>query len=163
MKADLYKVISKYTFYAIMVVTFVVLGMFFCVGFGNTEIINGEELTSPEHTDLLIYWMYVLIFAAIALVLVFSCISFFKKLKDSPMDAVKSMIGIILLVVIFVVAYAMSSDAPILINNELYKESSMLVMTDTFIYVQYVLLFVCALATLVSLTGVLKSVNKVKA
>lgn len=163
MKADLYKVISKYTFYAIIVVTFVVLGMFFCVGFGNTEIIKGEELTSPEHTDLLIYWMYVLMFVAIALVLVFSCISFFKKLKDSPMDAVKSMIGIILLVVIFVVAYAMSSDAPILINNELYKESSMLVMTDTFIYVQYVLLFVCTLATLVSLTGVLKSVNKVKA
>ena len=90
-------------------------------------------------------------------------IEFFKKLKDSPMDAVKSMIGIILLVVIFVVAYAMSSDAPMLINNKLYNESSMLVMTDTFIYVQYVLLFVCALATLVSLTGVLKSVNKVKA
>ena len=120
-------------------------------------------MTSPEYTDLLIYWMYILMAAAVVLVLVFGIIAYFKKFKDSPKEAIKSLLGVILLVVVFAVAYAMSSDAPIMINGQVESNANILVMTDLFIYVQYALFTVCTLATLVSLSGVLKSVNKVKA
>ena len=163
MTADLYSTLSKYTFYALMAFTFVVLGLFYGVGFGNTEVINGNDMTSPEYTDLLIYWMYILMAAAVVLVLVFGIIAYFKKFKDSPKEAIKSLLGVILLVVVFAVAYAMSSDAPIMINGQVESNANILVMTDLFIYVQYALFTVCTLATLVSLSGVLKSVNKVKA
>ena len=67
-----------------MAVSLAIIALFFIVGFGETEIINGNEMRSPMFTDALLYWIYVLTILAVVLVLVFSTVSFFKNLKKNP-------------------------------------------------------------------------------
>ena len=167
MKADSCSRISKPLFYVMMAVTVVILALFFFVGFGETETLNGNELLSPMFTDELLYWMYILTGLAIVLVLFFSLASFAKKFKDSPKEAVKSLMGVLIIVVLFVVAYFLSSGDPITVNgkelvdsNDKPIASSLYLMTDLLLYVQYVLLVACTLATLYGLLGISKSVKK---
>ena len=167
MKADSCSRISKPMFYVMMAVTLVIIGLFFFVGFGNTETLNGNDLLSPMFTDALLYWIYILTGLAVILVLVFGIVSFAKKLKDSPKEAVKSLMGVVVLVALFVVAYLLSSGDAIVVNGKPLVDgdnnpiaASSYVLTDVLLYVQYVLLGACVLATLVGLLNISKSVKK---
>ena len=59
---------SKIVFYISMAVSLAIIALFFFVGFGNTDIYNGNELRSPMFTDALLYWIYVLTILAVVLV-----------------------------------------------------------------------------------------------
>jgi hypothetical protein len=66
-----------------------------------------------------------------------------------------SVIGILLVVALFGGAYALASDAPIrMADNSLFEDKFNLILSDVCIYVQYVLLAVSVLLTVVSLLGV---------
>ena len=164
MKAELSSKISSYIFYILMSVTAVVLVMFYCVGYDNmSSVTGGAYVTDPEYTDLLMYWMYVLMAVGIVLVVVFGCTQFVANIKTDPKGAVKSVGAVVAMVALFVAAYAVSSDAPILINNTAFEDKNVLVLADVCIYVQYVLLTVCLAAAILSLLGVFKGFNKIKA
>ncbi|MBQ4062873.1 MAG: hypothetical protein IJC92_01185 [Bacteroidaceae bacterium] len=164
MKAELSSKISSYIFYILMAVTAVVLVMFYCVGYDNmSSVTGGAYVTDPEYTDLLMYWMYVLMAVGIVLVVVFGCTQFVANIKTDPKGAVKSVGAVVAMVALFVAAYAVSSDAPILINNTAFEDKNVLVLADVCIYVQYVLLTVCLAAAILSLLGVFKGFNKIKA
>lgn len=164
MKAELSSKISSYIFYILMAVTAFVLVMFYCVGYDNmSSVTGGAFVTDPEYTDLLLYWMYVLMVIGIVLVAIFGCTQFVANIKTDPKGAVKSIASIAAMVALFVAAYAVSSDAPILINNTVFEDKGILVLTDVCIYVQYVLLTVCVVAAILSLLGVFKGFNKIKA
>lgn len=164
MKAELSSKISSYIFYILMAVTAVVLVMFYCVGYDNmSSVTGGAYVTDPEYTDLLMYWMYVLMAVGIVLVVVFGCTQFVANIKTDPKGAVKSVGAVVAMVALFVAAYAVSSDAPILINNTAFEDKNILVLADVCIYVQYVLLTVCLAAAILSLLGVFKGFNKIKA
>lgn len=164
MKAELSSKISSYIFYILMAVTAVVLVMFYCVGYDNmSSVTGGAYVTDPEYTDLLMYWMYVLMAVGIVLVVVFGCTQFVANIKTDPKGAVKSVGAVVAMVALFVVAYAVSSDAPILINNTAFEDKNILVLADVCIYVQYVLFTVCLVAAILSLLGVFKGFNKIKA
>lgn len=164
MKAELSSKISSYIFYILMAVTAFVLVMFYCVGYDNmSSVTGGAFVTDPEYTDLLMYWMYVLMVIGIVLVAIFGCTQFVANIKTDPKGAVKSIASIAAMVALFVAAYAVSSDAPILINNTVFEDKGILVLTDVCIYVQYVLLTVCVVAAILSLLGVFKGFNKIKA
>ena len=167
MKADSCSKISKPLFYVMMAVTVVIIGLFFFVGFGETETINGNDVLAPMFTDALLYWIYALTGLAVVLVLVFSLASFAKKFKDSPKEAMKSLMGVVVIVALFVVAYLLSSGEPIYVNGKQLVDSndnpiasSAYVLTDVLLYVQYVLLAASTLATLYGLLGISKSVKK---
>ncbi len=147
-----------------MAVTDVVLVLFYCVGYDNmSSVTGGAYVTDPEYTDLLMYWMYVLMAVGIVLVVVFGCTQFVANIKTDPKGAVKSVGAVVAMVALFVVAYAVSSDAPILINNTAFEDKNILVLADVCIYVQYVLFTVCLVAAILSLLGVFKGFNKIKA
>ena len=88
------------------------------------------------------------------------------------MRLVGPFLAIALVVVAYVIAASADSNsleaiqngtvAPILINNVVCEDTGSMVLTDALLYVQYVLVLICVVVTIVSLTGLFKYVNKVK-
>ena len=156
--------ISHYVFLALIIASAVILGLFLFVGYDNYETIGGKSLVAPQYTGLLLYWMYALVAAGVLCVVIFVLKQFIANLKNNPSAAVKSVLGIVLVVALFGVAYALASDAPIrMADNSMFDDAAMLVLSDVCIYVQYVLLAVSTLFTIASLAGAFKTFNKVKA
>jgi hypothetical protein len=147
-----------------MVITGVVLVMFYGVGYDNqSAVTGGAYVTDPQYTDLLMYWMYALMAITIVCVCVFGVMQFGANMIANPKGAIKSLGALIALVVLFVVAYAFSSSEPILINGTVFEDTTILVLTDVCLYVLYILLAVSLVAAILSLLGVFKMFNKVKA
>ena len=164
MKASIKNKISTYIFGVLIIVSVVVCGLFFFVGFDNYSTINGKSLVDPVNTDALIYWMYALVAIGIVLLTIFILKQFFVNLKDSPKDAIKGLLGALLVVALFGAAYALASSDPIkMASGEWFEDQDKLILSDVCIYVQYVLLGVATLFTALSIMNVSKSVNKVKA
>lgn len=163
MKAGSAVKIAKVSFYILMVVTVAVLGMFYFVGYDNTTMVAAGPATDPENLDLLMYWMYALIAVSVVCVLFSTGKQFITMLKSEPKAALKGVLYLVLLVALFGVAYSISSDEPVANNGKMETDALILKGTDVCIYVQYVLLLVSTLCTVVALTGVTKVVNKVKA
>ncbi len=164
MKATLINKLSTYVFVALMVVTAVVLGLFFFVGYDNYTTLNGSSVVDPQFTDLLMYWMYALVAAGIICVALFVIADFIGLLKNEPGKAIKAVVALVLIFALFGGAYALASDEPIrMADNTLFDDKASLVLSDVCIYVQYVLLFASVALTIVGFFGVFKALNKVKA
>ena len=154
MKASVINKISSYVFAALMIASAVVLGLFFFVGYDNYITLNGKSVVDPQFTDLLMYWMYALVAAGIVFVVLFVIAQFFATLKTNPRSAMNTVIGIVLVVALFGGAYALAEDTPIrMADNTLFEDKFNLILSDVCIYVQYVLLAVSVLLTVVSLLG----------
>lgn len=161
MKASVINKISSYVFAALVIVSAIVLGMFFLVGYDNYITLNGKSVVDPQFTDLLMYWMYALVAAGIVIVVLFVIAQFFARLKSNPRSAMNSIIGIAAIVALFGGAYALADVDPIrMADGTLFEDEFNLKLSDVCIYVQYVLLAVSVLLTLVSLLG---AKSKVKA
>lgn len=163
MKAGVSEKISAWSFNLLLALSAVVLVLFFFVGFDNVETIAGNTYTSPENLDALLYLMYALVAVCILLMVVFVVIQFFATLKTEPKAAIKSLGYILAIVALFGVSYAISDDSTMIINGTAFDDKNMIVLTDVCIYVQYVLMFVTVLCTIISLVGIFKVFNKVKA
>ena len=145
--------ISSYALLVMMALIIVVLAMFFCVGYNNPM----GEYNAPEHTETLIYFMYLMFGVCVAVTVLGGLAQFLAGLKDNPKGSVKSLLGIVLFVAVLVVAWAIASDEPItLASGETFTDASMLKMSDMMIYSIYTLLGVAAVATLLNLTGIFK-------
>ena len=164
MKADFFSKISSYIFLGLMAITAVVLVMFYGVGYDNqSSVTGGAFVTDPQYTDLLMYWMYALMGVGIVCVAVFGLMQFGANMMANPKGAIKTIGALLAMIVLFVGAYLVSSAEPILINGTVFEDSTILLVTDVCIYVQYVLLGVSLIAAILSLLGAFKMFNKVKA
>ena len=143
---------SYYALYVCFALILVVLGMFYFVGYNNPV----GEYNDPAHTETLIYLMYAMFGICVAVTLVGAIAQFGAALKDNPMSAVKSLLGIVLLVVVLVVSYGMGSDATIMTGDGLYTDTFWLKITDMLIYSIYFLFGVAAIGTIVNLSGIFK-------
>ena len=162
MKAELIGKISSYIFMALMAFTAVVLVMFYCVDYNNQSVVTGGSYaTDPAYTDLLMYWIYALLFIGIVCVAVFGLMQFVAKMKADLRGALKSLGALAIMIALFAAAYAVASAEPILINGKVFEETATLLVTDVCLYVQYVLLAVSVVALVLSLLGVFKGVNKI--
>lgn len=147
-----YKV-SYYALYVMMALIIIVLAMFFCVGYNNPV----GEYNAPEHTETLIYFMYLMFGVCVAVTIIGALAQFVSGLKDNPKGAMKSLLGLILFVAVLVVAYSMSSDAPLqMASGEIFTDTMLLKLSDMMIYSIYVLLGVAAVATVLNLTGIFR-------
>ena len=168
MKADFYIKLSKFVLVALLVVTCALLGLFFFVGFDNEIILPGQEkpLTDPMFLPALMYWMYILVIVPIVLIVFYQTIGFVKKLTSEPKAAFKGLVGpgLFILLVLASVGqmYLFASDAPILINGKPFEDAVMAGLTDIVLYLQYDMFVICTVATIISLIGIFKFVNKVK-
>ncbi|HJF08793.1 hypothetical protein [Phocaeicola coprocola] len=148
-----YKV-SYYVFYVCIALILVVLGMFFGVGYNET---NAAGLVEPANTPALMYLMYGMFAVTVIATLIGAIAQFGGALKDNPKGAIKSLLGLILLVLLLVVTYNMgSSETVVLGGGAEYSDVTMLKVTDMFLYSTYVLFAIAAIGALVNLSGIFK-------
>ena len=151
-----YKV-SYYVFYVCIALILVVLALFFGVGYNQT---NAAGLVEPANTPALIFLMYGLFAVTIIATLIGALIQFGAALRDNPKAAIKSFLGVILLVVLLIVTYnAGASDAVVLGDGTSFSDTTMLKVTDMFLYSTYILFAVAAMGVLLNLSGIFKSLK----
>lgn len=140
-----YKV-SYYVLYAIFAVTLVILVMFYAGGQMDTPVV--PEASNPAYTDALIYLIYGLFGVAVLVTILGFIAQFFAALKDNPVNALKSLTGLILIVVMVVVTWSLGSDEPLEMAG--YEGTDnvpfWLKLTDMFLYSLYFLIAACILA-----------------
>lgn len=147
--------ISYYLLYVMFAAILVVLCLFYFGGGakGDTVIMSVDaEMWQPAQTDALIYLMYALfVLAVIAMVSAF-IFQFGSALKDNPGGALKSLGGLLVLVAVAVIAWAMGSGEPL--NIQGYDGTDnvpfWLKLTDMWLYTIYILLSVTVLAIIFS-------------
>ena len=102
---------------------------------------NHDQLIGGAQTDALIYLMYVLFFIAIIATVVGVVFQFGSALKDNPGAALKSLIGLVILVAVVVISWAMGSEEPLVIPGYSGTENVpfWLKLTDMFLYSIYIL------------------------
>ncbi len=143
---------SYYALYACIAVILVVFAMFYFVGYNNPV----GEYNSPENTNAVIYLMYGMFAVCVAVTLIGAIAQFLAALRDNPKGAIKSLIGLVLLVAVLVVSYAMGSDASVMTGTGIYNDTFWLKITDMLMYSTYFLLAVATVGVLVNLTGIFK-------
>lgn len=133
----------------------VVLTVMFVIGTSGTD--DRAELMRVVNPPIV--YTYVLLVIAVVLLLGFTVVN----LVTNPRGAVKTLLGVGVLVVVFLIAYALSSDEPLqMANGTLYGSNAdpkvassqmrEVVMTDVGIIATYILTGIAVLALLV--TGV---------
>ena len=156
-----YKV-SYYVLYALLAIILVVLGLFFFGGDAQGEaVLMGvdPEMWQPANTDTLLYLVYALLGIAIVATVVGFLFQFGTALKDNPVAALKSLLGVVLLVVVMVVAWSMGSDKPLNIPGYDGTDNVpfWLKLTDMFLYTIYFLLGATLVAMI--LGGIKKKIS----
>ena len=151
-----YKV-SYYVFYVCIALILVVLALFFGVGYNQT---NAAGLVEPANTPALIFLMYGLFAVTIIATLIGALIQFGTALRDNPKAAIKSFLGVILLVVLLVITYNVgASDAVVLGDGTSFSDVAMLKVTDMFLYSTYILFAVATIGVLLNLSGIFKNLK----
>lgn len=147
--------VSYYVLYVLFAAILVVLGLFYFGGDaqGNAVLMGVDpEMWQPAQTDSLLYLMYGLFALAVIAMVVAFILQFGSALKDSPVKALKSLLGFILMIVVMVVAWSMGSGETMNIPG--YDGSDnvpfWLKVTDMFLYTIYFLLCATILAMLFS-------------
>ena len=122
-------------------ITLVLLGLFI---FGGK--VPNQAYDTPVYTGALLNWAYILCGIAILAAVVFPIARLFTR----PKQAMKSFIGLVGLVVIVLIAYAMADDTPLKLigYNGPDNVPSRLLMSDTIIYTMYFLFSGAVLAIL---------------
>ena len=156
-----YKV-SYYVLYVMFAAILVVLGLFYFGGDAQGDaVLMGvdPEMWQPAQTDTLLYLVYGLLGLAIIATVAAFILQFGSALKDNPVKALKSLIGVILLIVVMFIAWSMGSGEPLVIQG--YDGSDnvpfWLKITDMFLYSIYILLFVTIVAIIAS--GIKKKIS----
>lgn len=114
------------------VITAVLLGLFM---FGGK--VPNQLYTTPVYTSTLLNWAYILFGIAIIAAIIFPIIRLFSR----PKQAMKSFIGLAVVVVVVLIAYAMADGTPMKIigYNGPDNVPSMLILSDTIIYTMYII------------------------
>lgn len=113
-------------------ITVVILGMFIWGG-----EVPDQQYTTPVYTASLLNWAYVLFIIAIIAAVLFPIVRLFTR----PKQAMKSFIGLAVLAVVVLIAYAMADGTPMNIVGYSGTDNvpSRLIFSDTIIYTMYIL------------------------
>ncbi|WP_307759708.1 hypothetical protein [uncultured Mediterranea sp.] len=132
-----------------LLLSVVVVAMFFLGGETPMEqrLVADTSLSEPAQTDLLIYWMYILFGVTVAVTLVAALYQLVTGFIDSPKTTLKSLLGVVLLVVIMIVSWAIGSGEPLVMPGYEGTENVpfWLKLTDMFLYTIYILMGITVL------------------
>ena len=147
--------VSYYVLYAMIAAVLVVLGLFYFGGDAQGDaIVPGvdPEMWQPAQTDALIYLMYGLFGLAVVATVAAFLFQFGTALKDNPGRALKSLVGVIILVVVVIIAWTMGSGEPLSIPGYSGTDNVpfWLKITDMFLYSIYILFGATVLAIIFS-------------
>ena len=143
MKVRIQKV-SGTVLYVMLAITLVILGMFFFGGETplDQRLVADTAMEEPAQTDALIYWMYILFGIAVIITIAAAIYQFVTGFIDSPMTAIKSLLGLILIIVVLVISWGMGSDQPLVMPGYDGAENVpfWLKLTDMFLYTIYIMM-----------------------
>ncbi len=152
---------SSWILALLLIVSAVVLGMFYGVGYGLQDSFNGNVYTAPQNTGMLIVWMYAMVGICIGSVLLFGLVSMINGIRYRKLRGARvSYFGIIFLLTVAIVAvsYFMASPDPVRLGDKtLFENVAMLKLTDVCVYSIYALVIVTILSTFLSMIGVFKA------
>ncbi len=137
-----------------------VLVMFYGFGYGTQETINGNTLTAPSYTGLLVIWIYALVAICSLVVFAFAIVSGVKNRRTREKgERRRSWIAptSIFTIVIIVLSFVLASDAPVRTGDGLFEDTSLLKMADVCLYSIYALMVTTIVCTGVSMAGIFKS------
>jgi hypothetical protein len=149
--------ISKFSLLILGIISVILVVLMYLGGNTDSMTIGEESLTVPKFTDALLYWSYFLVVLSIAITLLLTIYGFVKKLTESPMDALKSLIPLAIFAAIFIIAWFFGSTEKIsIIGYEgTENEGFWAQFSDMLIYSIYVL-FIGIAVTIVG-SGIYKS------
>lgn len=132
-----------------LLITVVILGLFFFGGETpvSQRLVADTSMSEPVQTDALIYWMYILLAVTVFITIAGAIFQFGSKLVDSPKTAIRSLLGLIMIVLLLVVTYSVGSDVPLVIPGYEGTENVpfWLKITDMFLYSTYIMMGVLIL------------------
>lgn len=96
--------------------------------------------------DGMLYWAYILLGLTIAAAIILPAVN----LAKNPKGALRSLIGLAVIVIVAGVAYALSDSAPIITAANTYDNPTELKLSDMGLYVTYTALGVAVLSIVVS-------------
>lgn len=147
--------ISYYALYAMFAIILVVLGLFYFGGDAQgADVIAGvdPEMWQPAYTNALLMLIYVLLGLAVAATLLAAVFQFGAAFKDSPANAVKSLLGLVLLVAVLGISWAMGNSTTLQIPGYSGTDNVpfWLKLTDMFLFSIYALLLITIVAIIAS-------------
>lgn len=142
---------ARYTLYIGVIVSLVVLGLFYLGGQVPAQEKLIADMSQPKFTDLLLYWLYALLVITVVVWVLFIVASSLKQFKDSPKKALGGLAALLGLVALLVVTYVIGDGT--LLNIPGYEGNDnrppMLKMTDMWLYSMYVMFVVTILAMII--------------
>lgn len=141
------KLASTATLWASIVISIIVVLAFF-LGGGAPD---AKGNFAYNFTEGLMYWTYILFGVTIIAAVAFALLTFFAKLSHDPKKAVMSLSGVILLVVVMGISYAIGDGtklSTINADNQMFNTPEWLKFTDMFLYTTYIMFAIVVLAAL---------------
>ena len=143
--AKLSEKLSYYILYVLVAIILVVLALFYFGGDaeGSARLVGVDpEMWQPANTDALIYLVYALMGIAIVATVAVAVVQLISSFKDSPKEAIKSLAGLVILILLLVITYHLGSGEQLDIPGYDGTDNveSWLKITDMSIYSLYVLL-----------------------
>ena len=155
------KNISKIALVIGLVVSLIVLILYFVGGDTTALTSTGQETTAPKNIDLMLYWIYITVAIGVILLLIFAVKTVLTMFQTDPKEAIKSVVTVAAFFVLMIVCYVISPEKEFsrIVNGEVetFSESTMK-MIDMWLYSIYVLL--AATVVLVVLFAVKRFISK---
>jgi len=101
--------ISSWFFVIAIIISLVVFGVYY----GGGVVDPAAEIPEPVYTDVLLYWMYILLGIVLGMTVIFAVMQMGKLLKHDPKSGMLSLGAIVLMIGLLVVTRSLGSDTPI--------------------------------------------------
>ena len=155
------KNISKIALVIGLVVSLIVLILYFVGGDTTALTSTGQETTAPKNIDLMLYWIYITVAIGVILLIIFAIKTVITMFQTDPKEAIKSVVTVAAFFVLMIVCYVISPEKEFsrIVNGEVetFSESTMK-MIDMWLYSIYFLL--AATVVLVVLFAVKRFISK---
>lgn len=155
------KNISKIALVIGLVVSLIVLILYFVGGDTTALTSTGQETTAPKNIDLMLYWIYITVAIGVILLIIFAVKTVLTMFQTDPKEAIKSVVTVAAFFVLLIVCYVISPEKEFsrIVNGEVetFSESTMK-MIDMWLYSIYFLL--AATVVLVVLFAVKRFISK---
>ncbi len=143
--------ISRMTLIISVIISIVVLGLYFLGGQVPDVDKIGADMSQPLFTDLVLYWMYALLIITIVVLIGFAIVDFFRGLKENPKKALSGLYALLAIAAVLIVTYVIGDGTLLSIPG--YEGSdnvpAILKLTDMWLYSMYFMLVITVLAILV--------------
>lgn len=142
---------SRFTLYIGVLITLVVLGLFYLGGEVPMYEHLVADMSQPRFTDLLLYWCYLLLAITVVVWALFMIASSLKQLRENSQKALGGFLALLGLVALLVITYLIGDET--LLNIPGYEGNdnrpAMLKITDMWLYSSYVMFSVTILAMII--------------